>query len=293
MSEERVSIDINGANFSYNPNESYEKEGHVYCKTCHEQIDGRILDKTFNGNKYILRRDCKCDRDRIAREEEREKQQEIERIKKRCFHFDKPLKTASIDDINGKDDLITLQAKAYVETFDKMVKENVGIILAGPVGTGKSYIAAAIANGVIEKYRYNVKFRNIPQIIRDMQKLDYDADRNQYLSDICTGKLVIFDDFGIERKTEYVTELLYAIINERYRKNKPTIITTNIPISELRSENVPTEFQRIYSRILSMCNIDITVTGKDRRKEENTEKRNKAIEIMKEYFKQQEEQQNV
>lgn len=288
MNEHKEVIEINGVEFSYDTEKAYEKDGHVYCKTCNEQIDGKEIELPFRKTKFIFTKECKCDRERRDREEKEQRAYEVEKLKDRCFYYDKPLKTASLDEIDGKEESTIVQAKAYVETFNQMFSDNIGILLSGPVGTGKSYIAAAIANGIMEKYQYSVKFRSIPQIIRDMQKNGLNSDQNQYLSDVCSAKLIIFDDLGIERKTEYVTELLYSIINERHRKNMPTIITTNIPISEFRSENIPTEFQRVYSRILSMCNINITVNGRDRRKDEDIEKTKKAMKTIKEYMKTQE-----
>ena len=74
---------IEGVEYSYDANEEYEKDGHIYCKTCHERKDGKILE--FFGGKMICRVSCHCDKQREEKEVERQKQLEIERLKSSCF----------------------------------------------------------------------------------------------------------------------------------------------------------------------------------------------------------------
>ena len=66
---------IEGVEYSYDANEEYEKDGHIYCKTCHERKDGKILE--FFGGKMICRVSCHCDKQREEKEAERQKQLEI------------------------------------------------------------------------------------------------------------------------------------------------------------------------------------------------------------------------
>ena len=65
---------IEGVEYSYDANEEYEKDGHVYCKTCHERKDGKILE--FFGGKMICRVSCHCDKQREEKEAKRQKQLE-------------------------------------------------------------------------------------------------------------------------------------------------------------------------------------------------------------------------
>ncbi len=276
----RITTMIDGIEYSYDTNLAYEKDGHVYCKICNGQKDGKVLEMPFTNTKHIYTKDCECDIKRREKEEARKRAMEIDGLKRECFRYDRSLIKSTftnMQDINSKQ---VDFAKKYVNRFDEMKKENIGIILSGPVGSGKTYIAAAIANEVIEKYLYRVKVRNIPQIIRDIEKGGFDLDKNKYLQNECSAQLLIFDDFGIERNTEYVMELLYSIIDTRYRMNLPTIITTNIIAEEFYDETKPMAFQRIYSRILEMCGVMLKVTGKDRRKNIAREKSNMALDII-------------
>lgn len=81
---------------------------------------------------------------------------------------------------------------------------------------------------------HQIRVSNIPQIINDIEKRGFDIDKNEWL--LCSVPLLILDDFGIERNTEYINEMVYQIINTRYEAKKPTIISTNIPLGVIMSE---------------------------------------------------------
>lgn len=81
--EKRNIVKIAGAEFSYSEDKEYEKDGHVYCKKCHEQIDGKPID-LFN-KKMIFRVSCACDRKKKKLEGEKQRAIEVDRLKKTCF----------------------------------------------------------------------------------------------------------------------------------------------------------------------------------------------------------------
>ena len=73
----------------------------------------------------------------------------------------------------------------------------------------------------------------------------------------------MIDDFAMERSTEYVNEIVYNVIDSRYRSGKPLIVTTNLSKKDL--DNPPDiDNERIYSRIKEMC-FPVEVKGTDRR----------------------------
>lgn len=137
----------------------------------------------------------------------------------------------------------------YVKHFDNMEKENIGLILTGAVGTGKTYLASSIANALIEK-GISVRMTNFGVILNDMMNLQ--IDKNKYIKNLNSNRLLIIDDFGIQRDTSFALEHIFNIIDSRYRANKPIIVTTNLSIAHLMNTTDLKE-KRIYSRLLEMA----------------------------------------
>lgn len=260
-----VNAVIQGAKFSYNPKKGYEKDGHIYCKTCNCQVDGTPVE--LSGRKRIFRKSCQCDEERKRIQEERERQEKIAEIKKRCFieRNQENYTFGNADESTDKE--LLKKVKKYVEQFEKMKEENIGLIIYGGVGTGKTYITCSIVNAIIEKYLYECKVMNFSQILNELQNGGFNLNRNEYIDSLTRKTLLVIDDFGIERDTEYALEQIYNVINARYQKQKPTIITTNLDYKDLEKE-VPYNLMlsRIYSRIIEM-GVPLKITGKDRRKE--------------------------
>ena len=83
--------------------------------------------------------------------------------------------------------------------------------------------------------------------------------------------LLIIDDLGIERNSEFALEQIYNVIDSRYCKMKPLIITTNLGLNDMKDESLDVAHKRIYSRILRCVCLSI-VAGQTKRREEGTEK---------------------
>lgn len=266
-------IKINDGEFTYDEQTDYEKDGHVYCRTCNERVDGNpipLLDKMM-----IFRTFCRCDREKEEKEKQRQRQLEQERLRRNCFISQNQINYTFENADELTDETVINKARNYVKHFDEMRKDNIGLILYGNVGSGKTYIACCIANSIITEYSYSVRMKNFSQILNDLQAGGFTLDRNEYIEQITNATLLILDDFGIERNTEYALEQIYNVINARYLKAKPTIITTNINFSDLEKEQSDIMLGRIYSRIMEMC-LPLRIVGRDRRKLISKEKTNKA-----------------
>ena len=88
-------------------------------------------------------------------------------------------------------------------------------------------------------------------------------DKTEYIRLLNRYELLIIDDLGVERSSEYVLENIFSVIDWRYRSGKPLIITTNIPLVQLKQET-KIEKKRIYDRILERC-ISVKIDGVSRR----------------------------
>ncbi|KDE68604.1 replicative DNA helicase [Fusobacterium necrophorum DAB] len=268
MMKELAEILIEGVRYSFDPETEYMKDGHAYCKTCHERKDGEV--KSLMDMKFIFKNNCKCDRERFEKQKQREKEQEIERLKRSCF-ISMSQWAYTFDNYKGEKDKSYTIAKNYVKEYEQMKKENIGLLFCGTVGSGKTYLACCIANALIEEYMIRVKIRNFAQIINDLQKSGFDLDKNEYIESLTNVSVLILDDLGIERDTSYAKEQVYNIVNSRYLKQKPTIFTTNLPYEKIQNSDDGVEYERIYSRIIEMC-IPIKVMGEDFRKRLQKEK---------------------
>jgi len=167
-------------------------------------------------------------------------------------------------------------ARRYVENWKTVRASNLGILLWGEVGTGKSFLAACIANALLDQ-GIPVLMTNFPKILNQMGSL-YREERQSYLMALNAYSLLIIDDLGVERNTEYAKEQVYEVIDERYKAKLPAIITTNLTIRELKNPESTAE-ARIYSRILEMC-TPVYIGGKDRRKEAGRKKQENLKKMM-------------
>ena len=167
-------------------------------------------------------------------------------------------------------------ARFYVESWETMQAENIGYLFWGGVGTGKSYLAACIANALMEK-EVAVCMTNFATILNDLAA-SFEG-RNEYISRLCSYPLLILDDFGMERGTEYGLEQVYSVIDSRYRSGKPLIATTNLTLEELQHPQ-DTPHARIYDRLTSMC-APVRFTGSNFRKETAQEKLERLKQLMK------------
>ena len=94
-----------------------------------------------------------------------------------------------------------------------MRTDNIGCLFWGGVGTGKSYLAGCIANALMEK-EIPVRMTNFALILNDLAA-SFEG-RNEYISRLCRYPLLILDDFGMERGTEYGLEQVFNVIDSRY-----------------------------------------------------------------------------
>lgn len=134
-------------------------------------------------------------------------------------------------------------------------------------------MAGCIANALIEQ-EVSVLMKNFATILNDLNS--HYADRNEYIQSLCRNRLLIIDDLGMERGTDYGLEQVYNVIDARYRSNKPLIITTNLTLNEMQNEtNI--DRKRIYDRVLAMC-MPMQIQGTHMRKIERENKRKKYME---------------
>lgn len=235
---ERAAL-LNGDNYYIGDN------GFKYCKKCHTPMQIDVSPYCH----FMGIVDCLCEcgvRARDARENssEKERRQRItDRILNAAFQ-DKAMKNNTF--ANDKYHLECAEMlKTYCNKFSSMREKGEGLLLFGNYGTGKTYYASCVINKLAEQ-QYESLFTNFSQLAA---KSDYGFDLAEYLN---RYSLVVFDDLGVERSSEYMQQIVYNAIDARYRARLPMIITTNVTMAELKHPANAME-QRIYGRILERC----------------------------------------
>ena len=240
-------------------NEYTGRDGLRYCRKCNEPTQYRIV---FMGRERIVPCLCTCGKKEFEREKletaERDRLYEIARMKAAGIQ-DRHLREWTF--AKAEDTPVIRMAQNYVKNWKRVKAENLGLLFWGDVGTGKSYAAACIANALLEM-RIPVLMTNFSKMLNQMGGL-YSEERFSYISSLSGFSLLIIDDLGIERSTDYAKEQVYSIIDERYKSGLPVIVTTNLTIEDLRCP-IQLADARIYSRILEMC-TPVHVAGSDRR----------------------------
>ena len=140
-----------------------------------------------------------------------ERVQRLNMLKSLCFE-DGALYGWTFDKDNGANPVMKV-ARDYIAKWSEVLQNNVGLLLWGDVGTGKTFFAACIANALIEQ-NVSVRMTNFSSILNDLFS---ESDKNKYLDRLNDHNLLIIDDLGIERGTEYALEQVYNIIDTRYK----------------------------------------------------------------------------
>lgn len=254
-----------------------ESDSLMYCGKCHTPKQFKLKEPYAEGKDLVYTL-CKCRAEEKAEEDRRAELskhlQLVERLRSQGIRDKKILEWTFANDDGTTPSMD--KAKRYVEQFEQLRAENIGLLLWGNVGTGKSYFAGCIANALIEK-EIPVAMTNFGVILADMMNLQ--IDKNEYIQSLNRKSLLIIDDFGMERNTPFALEQVYNVIDSRYTASKPLIVTTNLTLSEMRNTAIQTDLRRIYDRILEMC-VPILFQGESKRKDKATEKQNKLREIL-------------
>ena len=240
----------------------YFENNLLYCGKCHTPKQCRF-EAAWGGimEPYFL---CECGRKRKEEEEKarqaQELQAEVKRLRKLGFP-DAEMVNWTFHNDDGSDAKISSIAHKYVDNFAEMKQRGKGLLLYGNVGSGKTYIAASIANELISGCRPCL-VTNFARITNTLQGM-FDG-KQRYLDDLNRLDLLVIDDLSAERDTQFMNEMIFNVVDARYRSGKPLIVTSNLTSAELmRPSSI--DKQRIYSRVLEMC-FPVEVKGVDRRK---------------------------
>jgi len=163
--------------------------------------------------------------------------------------FDDPAAVRTANKIIGR--ITTIRDKPSDESW------KIGFYLWGQAGSGKTLLASIILQELMLKYAKAGRFVDLSRQFFQRLKRSYDTSDETYgtsgqiLETLINIPFLVIDDFGVQRNTEWESEMLYNLIDSRYAEERITVITSNAKINDYKE----IAHGRVYSRILEMCRV--------------------------------------
>lgn len=166
--------------------------------------------------------------------------------------------------VRDLDPMVLREVRAFVDRVDHRLAAGEGIWFQGDVGTGKTSLAMLISQAALSAGR-SVAIYSVPRLLADIKETFEERNGSSY-SDLfrrlCDVDLLHLDDLGAERRTEWVLEQLYSIVNERWQSERSIVVTTNLTDLDDLREQVGS---RTVSRLTEICGAPIPIMGRDLR----------------------------
>lgn len=258
---------------------SIDKNDFIECEYCKNKLYRKTIEWKLYGAKRAIELDyerCNCndaqaywneyDLKKLKLLEKEKKLELMQEFSKRVERIIKNSKMSKRNlsykfdnfEPNNSNRKVFNNLKNYSEKLVKGIEKK-GLILVGNNGVGKTHLACSIANKLIENGT-PVIYGTLINLLAELRN-SYDTDNNISEMEIIklyeNVDLLIIDDLGKEKPSEWGLEKLFTIINSRYENNLPVIITTNYnqnSLVERLSLNGEIETAKsIISRLYEMC----------------------------------------
>lgn len=246
-------------------NDYIDDDGLLYCGKCHSPKECKVM---VLGKEKILPIDCQCQRkaeeERRVQEQEQKGMEIVRQLKKQSL-MDERFYSQTFERFESsvENQRILKLCRRYADGFDEMVKRSQGLLFYGDVGTGKTFAAACIANQLLSK-RIPVVMTSFIKLLSDIHS--FNVNEEKLIQQLNRAKLLILDDLGAERGSDFALERVYNIVDSRYRINLPMILTTNLDLEDMKKES-DVRRSRIYDRIFENC-YPVKFVGTSFRKKE-------------------------
>jgi DNA replication protein DnaC len=201
-------------------------------------------------------RPCECRERRMARRRARGVASVIPRR-----YRDVSLEIARNDGVNP---VVLKVVGDFLGEIEARLEKGRGLWLAGNVGTGKTALAMLISKTALEAGR-TVAIYSLPKLlarVRATYEKDLGGDSyTQFFDRLISLDLLHIDDLGAEKRSDWVLEQLYSIVNERYEMERSMLVTTNLEQTALEEQMG----ERTVSRLIEICGPPLYIDGDDLR----------------------------
>jgi DNA replication protein DnaC len=166
--------------------------------------------------------------------------------------------------VTSIDPMVVRVVRSFAEDIEANLAAGRGLWLMGDVGTGKTTLAMLVSKAALEAGR-SVAIYSLPKLLARVRRT-YDAERGEqsyleFFERLTAVDLLHIDDLGAEKRSDWVLEQLYALINERYEAGRSIVVTTNLDQAELEEQIGA----RSVSRLVEICGDPLPLFGDDRR----------------------------
>jgi DNA replication protein DnaC len=201
--------------------------------------------------------ECECRQTRLRRGNSRGVASVIPR-KFQGVSFERPPVSTEIEP------MVVQVVRSWVGDLEANLESGRGLWLMGDTGTGKTTLAMLVSKAALEDSR-SVAIYSLPKLLaRIRQTYDAEPGGDSYLTffnRLTSVDLLHIDDLGAEKRSDWVLEQLYALVNERYEAQRSMLVTTNLDQQELEEQIG----SRTVSRLVEICGDPLPLFGPDRR----------------------------
>lgn len=237
-----------------------ERTGLLFCGRCRtpRECDVRLGETVRRVSCLCACRQAEAERLEAARREA-ERQQRLADGRRACFGGAYRLASCTFAGDDRANSAASDACRRYAEDFEKHLARGEGLLLLGSVGTGKTFLAACVANALLER-GFRVRFATLTRLT---QELAGTWERAEMLDALDALDLLVADDVGTERDGGQTAELSFEIIDGRLKSGKPLLVTSNLTGADFASPGSLNR-HRLLSRLAEACSA-VVVDGADRR----------------------------
>ncbi len=177
--------------------------------------------------------------------------------KYRGVSFDRP-------PVTGIEAGVVASVRDWIGDLEANLGRGGGLWLMGDTGTGKTTLAMLVSTEILKRGR-TVAIYSLPKLLARIRST-YGADQGEesyadFFERLCEVDMLHLEDLGTEYRTEWVLEQLYALVNERYERERSIMVTTNSSMEELEDQLG----DRVVSRLVEICGDPLPLYGDDNR----------------------------